>query len=287
MAALAPLIISLRQLHHYDELQTTHALADWIEARVDEGLTWFCLAPTYGDGEHQARFGQALFSRPGLSSRVNVMVKAGIVPAHLDTSGRHVKHYDTGSNTLAHVIDHQLEMLNLERIELFHLHRPDPLMDHATVGHVLDEGIASGKLGHIGVSHFLPAQWRRLQTAMSAPLRCGELELSIPRSEALFDGLWDAMCVDNIMPLACSPLCGGRLFESLLGSLLAERAQDYGVSAASLAMAWLNTLPHAPTPVVGTLKPAHLRTLLDHASLQLDRVTWFELLEAARAHRVF
>ncbi|MCM2131747.1 aldo/keto reductase [Larsenimonas rhizosphaerae] len=287
MSAMPPFVISLRQLEHYDSLLNTHALADWIEARLDEGLDWFCLSDIYGDGEHERRFGEALASRPALASRVHVMAKIGIVPAHMDPSGRHIKHYNTTPDYLTSAVEERLSRLNLEQIELLHLHRPDPLMSYTEVGRTLDSIIDQGKVARLGVSHFLPSQWRRLQAAMTHSLTSAEIELSIPRSAPLFDGLWDSLCLDGLAPMACSPLCGGRLFESLLGKVISESAQELNVQPANIPMAWLNTLPHAPTPVVGSLKATNLQTLLEHSTLTLERTRWFALLEAARAYRVF
>lgn len=277
-----PLMLGMMRLHEAHELQAPERLADWIEARLDQGLDWFDHADIYGgEGENERRFGEALRRRPGLATRVRVVTKAGIRPVPGTT-----KHYDSSPEWLTGAIDRALGRLGVERLDLFLIHRPDPLMEAEATARALDDAVRAGKVGALGVSNFLPEQWRRLQAALDHPLACHQLQLSLTHSAPLFDGSFDALRHDGLFPMAWSPLGGGTLFEGEIGMALEVEAARHGVTPATVALSWLRRLPGAPTPVIGTLTPARIASLVDEARLALPREAWFTLLEAARGQEV-
>ncbi|MDW5378306.1 aldo/keto reductase [Halomonas sp. HP20-15] len=282
----APFLLGMMRLHNAYELSTPTALADWLEARLDEGLHWFDHADIYGSRECETRFGEALRARPALASRVRVVAKVNIVLPGLDDSGFAVKHYDTTPGYLSASIDASLARLGVERLDHLLLHRPDPLMEPAETAGALDAAIDAGKVGAVGVSNFMPEQWRRLQRAMRHELYAHQLELSLAHAEPLFDGLYDAVLNDGHRPMAWAPLGGGSVFEDVLGSSLSSLAETLGVSRAGLALAWLRRIPGSPVPVIGTLKASRIQALVTDSNLTIDRATWFMLLEESRGHRV-
>lgn len=281
-----PFLLGMMRLHESHDLNDPTHLADWIEARLDDGLHWFDHADIYGDCEGETLFGQALKKRPALKARIRVVTKAGIVLPVRDASSFSVKHYNTAPAYLAAAVDASLARLGVERLDHFLIHRPDPLMDVAATAEALDNAIDAGKVGAVGVSNFMPEQWRHLQRAMRHRLGVHQLELSLAHPEPLFDGLYDALISDEQQPLAWSPMGGGSVFEDVLGSALEHLASDFNVSSAGLALAWLRRLPGKPVPVVGTLKEKRIGELARDGALVLDRATWFALLEEARSQRV-
>ncbi|WP_245391719.1 aldo/keto reductase [Salinicola aestuarinus] len=282
----SPVILGMMRLHERPEFDDPERFADWLEARVDQGLHWFDHADSYANHLGEARFGAALARRPSLKSRVRVVTKGNIVlPGH-DPSPFGVKHYNSSARYLTDVIDRSLERLGVERLEHFLLHRPDPLMDAEDTARALDDAIDAGKIGAVGVSNFLPEQWRRLQAAMTHRLSVHQLELSLARPDALFDGFYDAILADGMAPLAWSPLGGGSVFEDVLGTALSRLAEQLDSTTAGLALAWLRRLPGSPVPVIGTLNEKRIDHLVHSGNLDLDRATWFALLEEARSHRV-
>lgn len=289
----SPFVLGMRNLHKDPALASREALANWLEARIDDGLGWFDHADIYGNGVHpgdaEQRFGDALKLRPALKDRVHVIAKTSIIPATQDTSRFKVKHYNSSPDYLQQAIDGSLERLGVERLDHLLLHRPDPLLDPEPTARALEAAIAAGKVGAVGVSNHLPAQWRRLQAALKVPLSLNQLELSIARSTALFDGRWDASCQDGMQGLAYSPLFGGRLFEgALVKEMLCQLAETHGMTPAGIALAWLDRIPGNPRAVIGTLNVQRIQALLNDAQhpFELSREEWFALLESARAHRV-
>ncbi len=281
-----PFALGMMALHESPALHAPEVLADWIEARLDQGLCWFDHADIYGDRAGEQLFGQALRARPGLARRVRVVSKATIVVPARDASPFAVKHYDSSPAYVTRAIDDALARVGVERLDHFLLHRPDPLMDAEATGRALDEAIAAGKLGAAGVSNFLPEAWRRLQAAMSHRLVAHQLQLSLDHAAPLFDGRYDALIGDGQAPMAWSPLGGGRVLTGPARSLLLSQAEAFGVSPAGLALAWVRALPGRPLPVIGSLKPERIATLCRDADLALDRPSWFALLESARGHEV-
>ncbi|WP_110655398.1 aldo/keto reductase [Salinicola halimionae] len=282
----SPFILGMMRQYERPEFDDVEKFADWLEARVDQGLHWFDHADSYGNHQGEQRFGEALARRPSLKSRVRVVTKGDIVLPHRDTSPFGIKHYDTSERYLTQVIDGSLSRLGVDRLDHFLLHRPDPLMDAEATARALDDAIAAGKVGAVGVSNFLPEQWRRLQASMQNRLGVHQLELSLAHPNALFDGFYDAILADGLAPMAWSPLGGGSVFEDVLGSALSRLAEQLNSTTAGLALAWLRRLPGKPVPVIGTLNERRIDNLLLSSNLELDRPTWFALLEEARSHRV-
>ncbi|WP_148253042.1 aldo/keto reductase [Aidingimonas lacisalsi] len=281
-----PFMLGMMRLHEREALHTPERLADWIEARLDQGLYWFDHADIYGNRQGESLFGAALKRRPSLAGRVSVVTKAGIVTPGRDTSPHGIKHYDSSPTYLIPAIDDALLRLGVDRLDHFLLHRPDPLMNAEATASALDAAIDAGKVGAVGVSNFLPEQWRRLQSAMRHTLVAHQLQLSLAHPEPLFDGLYDAVLSDGLSPMAWSPLGGGTVFEDVLGASLSRLAQAYSASSSGLALAWLRALPGHPVPVIGTLKEERIDELLTAARHDIDRATWFALLEEARGQRV-
>lgn len=275
-------MLGMMRLHETADLHAPERLANWIEARLEQGLDWFDHADIYGGGGRNERlFGEALRCRPGLAKRVRVITKAGIRMDRGET-----KHYDSSPEWLAGAIDRALSRLGVERLDVFLIHRPDPLMDPEASARVLDDAVRDGKVASLGVSNFLPDQWRRLQSALSSPLQHHQLQLSLTHSRPLFDGHFDALCQDGQHPMAWSPLGGGALFQGEAGRALEEIAARHEASPAGVALAWLRHLPGAPVPVIGTLTPSRIDTLGGEAGLTLSRREWYALLEACRGHEV-
>lgn len=280
-----PFVLGMMRLHEAPEMHQASYLADWIEARIEQGLHWFDHADIYGNGACETLFGHALNTRPGLSKRLKVVTKASIAndnPAH--GSGK-VKHYNASPDYLSRAIDNALNRLGVERLDHFLIHRPDLLMNAEATGRALDDAIDAGKIGAAGISNHLPSQWRRLQNAMHHPLRANQIELSISHNAPLFDGSFDDLCADGHWPMAWSPLAGGTLMQGDVGNVLNRVAREQNGTSNALALAWLRSLPGRPIPVVGSVKPERIADMLDGPET-LSRETWYELLEAARGHCV-
>ena len=280
-----PFVLGMMRLHETPDMHQASHLANWIEARVEQGLHWFDHADIYGNGACETLFGQALRLRPALAKQLNVVTKASIANDNPAPGSGKVKHYNASPDYLNKAIDDALERLSVERIDHFLIHRPDMLMNAEATGRALDDAIAAGKIGAAGISNHLPSQWRRLQNAMHQPLRANQVELSVAHNAPLFDGSFDDLCADGHAPMAWSPLAGGALMQGEISQVLQRLARELDSTPGALALAWLRTLPGRPAPVVGSVKPERIADMLNGPE-SLSRDTWYECLEAARGHCV-
>ncbi|MGF2685218.1 aldo/keto reductase [Marinobacter sp. DUT-3] len=281
-----PLILGMMRLHDHPELTRPAKLADWVSARVDEGLTVFDHADIYGAGDCERLFGDALRAYPALAKRVRVITKAGIVPAGQDSSSWQVKHYRAEADYLENAINNALASLAVEQIDTFLIHRPDPLLQAGDVARILENAVTSGKVRQIGVSNFLPEQWRWLAQNTGLPLVCNQSQLSLAHTGPLFDGTLEAHLMDGLRWLAWSPLGGGNLAEQIPADVLDRARNETGLDETALAIAWLHQIPGAPVPVLGSMNPGRIHSALRGAQSPLPRPLWYRLLESVRNRAV-
>lgn len=281
-----PLILGMMRLHDHPELTRPSKLADWIAARLDEGLNVFDHADIYGGGECERLFGEALRAHPGLTKDARIITKAGIVPANQDRSPWQVKHYRAEAGYLETAIDRALGALAIEQIDTFLIHRPDPLMQAEDVARVLERAVSAGKVRQIGVSNFLPEQWRWFAGNTGLPLVCNQSQLSLTYTEPLFDGTLEAHLADGLRWLAWSPLGGGNLAGRIPLNILDRAQEETGLDETGLAIAWLHQIPGAPVPVLGSMNPERIHSALQGIRSTLPRPLWYQLLESVRNRAV-
>ncbi len=278
-----PLLLGMMRLLEYPELGEPQALLAFIERCVERGLNGFDHADLYAGGRCEAHFGAALRLAPALRQRLQIIGKVDIVPAEQDCSRWQVKHYDTSARYLREAVDGSLARLGVERLDGFLLHRPDPLLQVDEVADTLNDLIASGKVGWVGLSNAEVLHCQAL--AQRVPLRCNQIELSLKAQQGVWDGGLHALQAAGLQVLAWSPMGGGRFGERLC-SALSEVAADRGATANQVALAWLRQLPGRPLPILGSLRWERIEEALLGAELELDRPAWFYLSEAARGHEV-
>jgi Predicted oxidoreductase len=66
--------------------------------------------------------------------------------------------YDFSKQHLIDAVDGILQRMQLDYLDAFLLHRPDPLMDPAEIAAAFDQLQQSGKVRYFGVSNFNPQQ---------------------------------------------------------------------------------------------------------------------------------
>lgn len=258
-----------------------------VDACLSQGITTFDQADVYGDYESEALFGTALKADPSLRGRMEIITKCGINLVTNKVPDRRVKHYDLTREHIFSRVEASLANMGIEQIDLLLLHRPDPLMDPAQTGRALDDLVASGKVGAVGVSNFLPHQFRLLQAHTEARFVTNQIEVSLLRLAPLVNDELAYLQECGLAPMAWSPLGGGALFErAALMERLTAVGDAQGVDATAVAVAWLLKHPARLIPVVGTNALERVKRLGDAMTVELDRQTWFELYEAALGQEV-
>ncbi len=262
----------------------------WIEQCLDLGVTSFDHADIYGGYTVEALFGEALALAPQLRARMQLVTKCGIqlrVGARPDTR---IKHYDTSARHIVRSVEQSLVQLRTDEIDLLLLHRPDALMDADEVAAAFDQLRTQGKVKAFGVSNFTPSQFELLHAR--TPLVTNQVECHPLHRAPLFDGTFDQAQRLRTRPMIWSPLAGGALLTSeaeeamRVRGLLTSIGAQYGVSAATIAFAWLMRLPSRPYPITGSRRIEAMQEAVAATRLTLDTQEWTEILVAATGRDV-
>jgi len=283
LAPVGPLGFGCWRFTH-DDVGTARAV---LEAALDAGLTLVDAADVYGldwggsgFGAVESLLGRVLADAPGLRDRMVLATKGGIRPG---------VPYDSSPAWLRRACDDSRRRLGVEVIDLYQVHRPDLLSAPAAVADALAGLVEVGAVTAVGISNHTPAQHAALRAALAeraVPLATSQPELSLLHRDPLRDGTLDRCAADGVVPLAWSPLAGGRLATGddvppALATTLDELAEREEVDRSAVAVAWVLALPSRPVAIIGSQRPERIRSATDALRVRLDRRDWYRLLEAA------
>jgi aryl-alcohol dehydrogenase-like predicted oxidoreductase len=229
-----------------------------IHAALDAGVTLLDTADAYSDGERDMGRGERLIARvlrdvPG-ADRPTVATKGG----HTRPGGRW--ELDGRPEYLRAACEASLRALEVERIDLYQLHRPDPATPFAESVGALRDLRDEGKIRDVGLSNVTVAQLEEAEAIV--PVAAVQNELSLQYVEPLRNGEVAACAERGIPLLAWSPL-GGASAAADPGSAapaVGRIAAEHGVSPQRVALAWLLSLSTAVVPIPGSRRP---ETILD------------------------
>ena len=262
----------------------------WIEQCLDRGVTTFDHADIYGGYTVEALFGEALALAPHLRERMQIVSKCGIKLVHPNRPEHRLKSYDTSAAHLIASVDNSLRALKTDRLDLLLIHRPDPLLNPAELGGAVAKLKAAGKIRDFGVSNFTMSQFAMLNQWV--PLATNQIELHPLHRAPLHDGTLDQLMALDLRPMVWSPLAGGRLFTGdapdaqRVRAVLQDIAAQHGVSAATIAYAWLLRHPSQPSPIVGSRRIEALDEALAACELTLDAEHWHAIWSAGEGAEV-
>ena len=282
---LSRLIYGMWRLSDDTDTSPSHVQAK-IEACLAQGITTMDQADIYGGYEAEEVLGHALRAAPQLRDQIEIVTKCDILVGAGRYASTRVKHYDTSAAHIAASVDHSLQLMATDYIDLLLIHRPDPLMDHRETGAALDAAVASGKVGSVGVSNFKPHDWNLLQSAMQTPLVTNQIEISVLETGAFTNGDLAFLQERDVPAMAWSPLAGGALFSGDNPKLMALLGTIGDGDAAAAAVAWLLAHPARILPVLGTNNLSRIQALDAACGIAMDRETWFEIYEAANGCEV-
>ncbi len=284
---MSRLVYGMWRLGDDSDTSTAHVEAK-IQACLDQGITTFDQADIYGGYAAEAFLGNALRTNPSLRQKMEIVTKCDIVAPMGRYAEAKVKYYDTSRAHILKSVDTSLSEMAIDHIDLLLIHRPDPMMDHHETGAALDEVIASGKVGAVGVSNFRPWDWSLLQSAMKTQLVTNQIEISLGEISPFTNGDLAFHQQHGHSLMAWSPLGGGLLMAGNppVGVVADEIAAEFGVDRAAVAVAFLLTHPASILPVLGTNNLGRIKRASDALKVKLDRESWYRLYEAALGHEV-
>ncbi len=260
-----------------------------VEACLEQGITTLDQADIYGGYMAEEILGAAFRAAPALKDKVEIVTKCDIVVDAGRHAGTRIKHYDTSRAHIMASVDASLSLMDIDRIDLLLIHRPDPLIDPDETGRALDDLVSQGKVGAVGVSNFRPWDIELLESRMTNTLVANQIELSLGAHRPLVDGDVAFVHRTGRALMAWSPLGGGSLMagaQPKVTQMLRDIAEASGTDAAAVAVAWLLAHPAGVLPVMGTNTLSRIARLTDAFRVDIDRQTWFGLYEAALGHEV-
>ena len=289
------------------ESLSTKDAAKALEAAVDSGINYIDSADIYGMGNSEKVFGEAMKEANISRDDVYIQSKGGIVfdPARSHGSFVFGKRYDFSKKHIEEAVDGILERMQIDYLDSFLLHRPDPLMEPEEVAEAFDDLQKAGKVRHFGVSNFNPEQFKLIQESVDQRLLINQLQFSIAHTGMIDYGMHtnmtDARSINHDGGLlefsrrmgttiqAWSPFQYG-MFEGTfinndkfpeLNKKLQELADKYGVSKNAIATAWILRHPAQIQVIIGTMNPEHIKDSASGADVELTKQEWYDVYFAA------
>jgi len=268
-----------------------------VQAAYEYGYTLFDLADIYCEGSCERIFGRVLKEVSGMRQRIVIATKCGIRKRGEPNPDSPYR-YDSSAQHIVRSCEQSLKRLGVETIDLYQLHRPDYLGSPAEAAEAFDKLKKAGKIREAGVSNFRPSQVAALQK--SCPLLVNQVEISLARLDAFHDGTLDQCLMEEITPMAWSPLAGGRLADAgpidlqsqdhahriHVREVLELVSRERGVTRSVAALAWLLKHPAKIVPIIGSTNPGRIRDAINSTEIELTRDEWYRLMEAATGQRL-
>jgi aryl-alcohol dehydrogenase-like predicted oxidoreductase len=236
-----------------------------IHAALGAGVNLLDTADAYSDGEHDVGAGERLIARAlrdvPAADRPLVATKGG----HTRPGDRW--ELDGRPEYLRAACEASLRALEVDAIDLYQLHRPDPATPFAESVGALRDLRDEGKIRLVGLSNVTVAQLAEAEAIVEIGAIQNELSLSytypIGKGEV-------AACEERGMAfLAWSPLGGASAAGEVGAGAVGRLASVHGVSPQRVALSWLLSLSPAVVPIPGSRRPETILDSVAAAELEL------------------
>lgn len=155
-----------------------------------------------------------------------------------------------------------LEKLGVDRVDLLYVHWPARTYDPGPTLQAFDELYDEELIGHVGVSNFTPEHIDEARDHLDAPVFANQVEIHPLLSQEELRTYAEATDVELV---AYSPLARGAVLRDRTLSAIAE---EHGVSAAQVSLAWLRA--KGITAIPKATGAAHIRDNWASRTLDLD-----------------
>lgn len=268
---------------------------DYINHALELGINFFDHADIYVRGECERIFADGLSQLDIPRESIILQSKCGIVPG---------KMYDLSYKYIIASVEGILRRLNTEYLDILLLHRPDALVELEEVAKAFDNLHNSGKVRYFGVSNHRPLQIELLKKYVSQEICIDQMQLSLPFSSMISEGLEANMQTDGAVDRSGSILDYCRVndmtmqvwspFQGKNGTFiddnntypdlnwrLGELAAKYDTSKTAVAAAWLLRHPAGVQLITGTMNKQRLSDIASAADIRLTREEWYSLYLSA------
>jgi pyridoxine 4-dehydrogenase len=232
-----------------------------LRRAVELGVNFIDTADSYGPYANEELIAEALFPYP-----------RGLVIATKGGWNRPGPNQWTHDATPAHLrkaVEGSLKRLRLDRIDVYQLHTPDPVVPFDSSVETLAELRNEGKIRLVALSNVTREHIERARKIV--PI------VSVQNRYSFADREWDYVvdyCQKNGLAfIPWFPLGAGKV----AGQVLDRIAGEHGASPTQIALAWLLRRSPIMLPIPGTSSVEHLEQNVAAASLQLTEEEFEEL----------
>ena len=230
-----------------------------VRRAIDLGVDLIDTADAYGPETSELLIAEALHPYP---KDLVIATKGGLTrpgPGQWVPNGR--------PEYLTRCVENSLKRLQLERIDLYQLHRIDPKVPMEESLGALKKMHEAGKIRHVGLSEVSPEEIDRARKVL--PI------VSVQNQYNIGNRKWEKTLTycekEGLGFMPWSPIGGNR---GLKDNALEAAASDYHASVVQLALAWLLHRSPAMLPIPGTSSVAHLEENMAAAKLKLTAEDW-------------
>ncbi len=230
-----------------------------LRRAVELGVDLIDTADAYGPETSELLIAEALHPYP---KDLVIATKGGLTrpgPGEWVPNGR--------PEYLTRCVENSLKRLQLERIDLYQLHRIDPKVPMEESLGAIKKMQEAGKIRHVGLSEVSPEEIDRARKVL--PI------VSVQNQYNVDNRKWEKTLTycekEGLGFMPWSPIGGNR---GLKDNALEAAARDYHASVVQLALAWLLHRSAAMLPIPGTSSVAHLEENMAAAKLKLTAEDW-------------
>jgi aryl-alcohol dehydrogenase-like predicted oxidoreductase len=275
-----------------------------VRAAFDAGVMFFDTAQAYGFGKSERLLAEALGDDIRRDD-VIVATKGGLrrVDGGIER--------DSSPEFLREGVEESLRHLGVEAIDLYQVHWPDHGTPFDETGAALKELVEAGKIRHVGVSNFSPAELEQLSRAIEVETDqppynlfnrgieadvlpyCRERDIGLlaygPLSHGLLSGHFDpSQLADDDWRRGHEPFQGEALERNLEAvGRLTEFAERRGHTLPQVAVAWVLAQPGVHVAIVGARRPANVEGIAPAADIRLSEDDLAEIDELTGAGRAW
>jgi len=232
-----------------------------LQRAVELGVNFIDTADSYGPHVNEELIAEALFPYP---KDLVIATKGG-----WNRPGPNQWTHDATPSHLRNAVEGSLKRLRLDRIDVYQLHIPDPVVSFDSSVETLAQLRNEGKIRLVGLSNVTQEHIERARKIV--PIA------SVQNRYSFADREWDyvvSYCQRNgIAFIPWFPLGAGRV----AGEILNRIAQAHGASPTQIALAWLLQRSPIMLPIPGTSSIDHLEQNVAAASLRLTEEEFEEL----------
>lgn len=273
-----------------------------IHRALGAGINWIDTAAVYGLGHSEEVVGKAI---AGLAEKPYIFTKCERIWDESREISKSLK-----ADSIRREIDASLKRLNIEVIDLYQIHWPEPDEDLEEGWSTLADLRAEGKVRHIGVCNFNVAQLRRAQSI--APVTSLQPPYSILR-RGIEEEILPYTLEQRIGVIAYSPMASGLLTGSMtperaaslpdedwrsrsdefkepkltknlaVAAKFAEIGGRHGRTAGEAAIAWTLRHPAVTAAIVGVRTPMQVDGVVGALSFRLSADEIMEVEKIAKA----